>query len=219
MGDTAWEGTVRVPAFVSGGVLAAERRGKTLDDVTSAMVDWYPTLLSAAAIEAAYPRSLRLEGTTVLDTRFEADSMAPLDGLSLWDVINGKDDEAVHSDSREVMIDLVGVSDCSYGSCGALRAGNWKLVRGGGSRADRRRALTACLSKVECDEEENDFDFTSAMALDCDTESGCLFDLDSDPCELINVGPSNKVLRQGLSTRLDALKSAAIFSRIGDDDA
>merc|ERR1712087_980122 len=114
----AWEDTVRVPAFVSGGVLAEEQRGKTLDDVTSVMADWYPTLLSAAGIEAAYPRSRRLKGTSALDTRFETDSMVPLDGLSLWDAINGKVDETVRSYSREVVIDLNAVSDCSYDSCG-----------------------------------------------------------------------------------------------------
>ena len=114
-----------------------------MEDVASSMTDWYLTLLSAAGIEAVYPRSQRLSGSDSLDMRFEGDWMAPTDGLDLWSAINyGVIDGALRSESREILVDLDGAFECDYTSCGALRAGNWKFVRGSGSKATWRRFVT-----------------------------------------------------------------------------
>merc|ERR1712061_845828 len=52
--NSSFEGGIRVPAFVTGGYLAQERRGLVADDIIVHSVDWYRTLLSAAGLEVSY---------------------------------------------------------------------------------------------------------------------------------------------------------------------
>jgi len=209
--QTAWEGTVRAAAFVTGGVLGVDRRGVALDGAMTSMADWYPTLLSAAGIEAEYPRSQRLYGTDSLDTRFGGDAMVSLDGMDLWTAIKGGDiDHRIKVDLREILLDLDPFTECPFTACGALRAAEWKFVRGPISKTTRRRTLSACLHRLDCDEE---IDIDSVDDLECsDTESGCLFNVDADPCELDDVGHRFEDLRQEMAVRLDAFKSMAIHS-------
>lgn len=122
--------------------------GLVLEEVTSSITDWYPTLLSAAGIETTYPRSRRLHGTDSLDMRFEDDDMEPLDGMDLWPAISTGDlSDAFggESESREILIDLDGASGCQYSSCGAIRAGNWKFIRGSWSENTRQRFVELIL--------------------------------------------------------------------------
>ncbi len=115
--------------------MTVHSKGMVLEVVASSQTDWYPTLLSAAGIEAVYPRSRRLEGSDSLDLRFEGDWMVPLDGLDLWTAINdGVVSADLRSEYRSILLDLDGTTECEYTSCGAQRAGNWKFVRGSGSR-------------------------------------------------------------------------------------
>ena len=97
------------------------------------VVDWYPTLLSAAGIEIGYHRSTTRYGTNVTDTRFDANGVGvvPLDGKNVWNAIQfGEVTEDISAQSRELLLDLDKAGVCSFTSCGALRSGKWKFIRG-----------------------------------------------------------------------------------------
>ena len=104
-----------------------------MDDVIVHSVDWYRTLLSAADIDVSYVRSTRLVGSEDTDTRFEANGVGhvPIDGMDLWDAIQfGSVDDSVSSESRELLLDLNAEGTCDSSSCGAIRWGKWKYLRG-----------------------------------------------------------------------------------------
>ncbi len=62
-------------------------------------------------------------------------------------------------------------------------------------------------------------DPVDSVTADCiDSEIGCLFNLDSDPCELEDVAPLFPALRDAMADSLDALTLTAIGSKSEDDD-
>lgn len=97
------------------------------------IMDWYPTLLSAASVEVEHKRSTKLSVKTLLAQStdpFDNSITVPLDGQDLWSAIqHGIVSDDVSIDSRELLIELNG-KHCEFSSCGALRVGNWKFVRG-----------------------------------------------------------------------------------------
>merc|ERR1719167_706058 len=84
--NASFEGGIRVPGFVTGGYLNEDRKGEIAKDFIVSVVDWYPTLLSAAGIEVGYHRSQDLYDSDELDTRFDDDEVddVPLDGNDIW---------------------------------------------------------------------------------------------------------------------------------------
>ena len=130
--NSSWEGGIRVPAFVTGGYLNENRRGKSLDDVLVHIVDWYPTLLSAAGIKVDYVKSQKLFNDLTPDKSFknmEYDKI-PLDGKDLWNAIqNNEISDDISINSRELLLDLDQVY-CEFESCGAIRIGKYKFIRG-----------------------------------------------------------------------------------------
>lgn len=98
------------------------------------ITDWYPTLLSAAGIEVGYHRSTKLYDSDEIDTRFddvEYDTI-PLDGKDLWNAIQyGEITDDISVSERELLLDLDGHHlNCSFSTCGAIRRGHWKFIRG-----------------------------------------------------------------------------------------
>ncbi len=69
------EGGVRVPAFVTGGILPAASRGTELTGFVSSE-DWYPTFCALAGVEAA-------------DSRAAAAGLPSVDGFNLWPMLSG----------------------------------------------------------------------------------------------------------------------------------
>ena len=108
--------------------------GQVLDDVMVHITDWYPTLLSAAGIEVGYHRSTKLYGSEETDTRFDDVEYGtiPLDGMDLWSAIQfGDVAESISLEKREILLDLDGHHwNCTFSTCGALRKGHWKFIRG-----------------------------------------------------------------------------------------
>lgn len=109
--------------------------GQVLNDVVVSVVDWYPTFLEAAGAEVGYHRSTRLYNTENVDTRFDGENAVtvPLDGSSIWRAIQtDTPSQDILYDEREVLLDLNSASSaCSLSSCGAIRRGSWKFLRGG----------------------------------------------------------------------------------------
>ena len=96
-------------------------------------MDWYPTLLSAAGIEVGYHRSQDLYDSDELDTRFDDDEVddVPLDGNDIWRAIQfGDVSDEISIESRELLLDLNEGGQCAFSSCGAIRSGKWKFIRG-----------------------------------------------------------------------------------------
>ena len=97
------------------------------------IVDWYPTLLSAANLEIGHHRSLKLYNSTEPDTRFADSGIGdiPLDGQDIWWAIQyGEITDEIAIDSRELLLDLNEEGECSFASCGAIRSGRYKFIRG-----------------------------------------------------------------------------------------
>ena len=97
------------------------------------VVDWYPTLLAAAGIEIGYHRSTTMYNTSKVDTRFDNNGVGvvPLDGKNLWDAIQkGEIADDTSVENRELLLDLDKGGVCSFTSCGAIRYGHWKFIRG-----------------------------------------------------------------------------------------
>jgi len=214
--NTSFEGGVRVPGFVTGGYLDDDRKGVVATDFVSSVVDWYPTLLSAAGIEPGYHRSRTLYGNgEAADSRFDDTPTVPLDGKDLWRAIQfGEVTEDIAVESRELLLDVDFTETCEFSSCGALRSGRWKFIRGAvmgvnESVTDGKQWLSdfaKCDStEFECAEAE-----VAPNSLHCHlAESGCLFNLDLDACEKSDVGDQYPDIRAHLIERLDYYQSQA----------
>ena len=114
-------------------MLCAHSAGKVARDFVTSVVDWYPTLLSAAGIETGYVRSVRLYGSDEEDTRFDDNGVGtiPLDGKDVWKAIQyGEVTDDISTQSRELLLDLDYTETCLFSSCGAIRSGRWKFIRG-----------------------------------------------------------------------------------------
>ena len=99
------------------------------------ITDWYPTLLSAAGADIGYHRSTRLRATDSVDSRYDDNGVTnniPLDGKDLWSVIQfgTVSDDEISYDEREILLDLNPELNCTFSSCGAIRKGDWKYIRG-----------------------------------------------------------------------------------------
>jgi len=215
--NTSFEGGVRVPAFVTGGFLNEERWGQIERDLVVSVVDWYPTLLSAAGIEVGYQRSRTLYGSDELDTRFDAMSpgTVPLDGKDVWSAIQyGTVPDELSSKSREVLLDLDRTETCLFSSCGAIRSGRWKFIRGANMGVNESVTngsqwlddfATCTVDSLGCSQSE-----VTASSLYCHLlETGCLFNLDLDGCEKNDVGEQYPEIRSTLIKRLDFYESQA----------
>ena len=49
--NTYWEGGIRVPGFITGGLIPDNKKGTTYDEI-SHVTDWYPTLMSFAGLDS-----------------------------------------------------------------------------------------------------------------------------------------------------------------------
>eukprot|EP00045_Choanoeca_perplexa_P013861 m.159069 g.159069 ORF g.159069 m.159069 type:complete len:493 (+) comp16480_c0_seq3:1-1479(+) len=99
---TAWEGGVRVNAFVTGGFLPESQRGKTLTDYIH-VADWYPTIAKLAGVDPSDPVS----------------GMPDVDGIDMWPYVSGQS-----TSSNRTELPLIS------GSRGAIIVGDYKLIRG-----------------------------------------------------------------------------------------
>jgi len=217
--NTSFEGGIRVPGFVTGGFLAEDRRGQVMDEMVVHMTDWYRTLLSAAGLEVGYYRSKRIGGSDEDDTRFDhiPYGTVELDGVDIWQSIQyGNYEGAMKYEDREILLDLDShINNCTFNSCGALRKGKWKFLRGanqarasptiGGKQWQREFSTCHSSDVLRCS--SANLTFNSAVCMY--TENGCLFDMDSDPCEVTNLGDEYPEIRDYFIGRLDYHESRA----------
>eukprot|EP00484_Ammonia_sp_Unknown_P016451 CAMPEP_0197034286 /NCGR_PEP_ID=MMETSP1384-20130603/12442_1 /TAXON_ID=29189 /ORGANISM="Ammonia sp." /LENGTH=634 /DNA_ID=CAMNT_0042464193 /DNA_START=33 /DNA_END=1934 /DNA_ORIENTATION=+ len=241
--NTSWEGGVRVPLFVTGGYLNEEQKG-TVNDYTMHIVDWYPTLMSAAGLEVNYKRSTRLHSTVedLRDNRWIDTEEMELDGIDMWQYIQGEQsDDDYFENEREILLDLNEVW-CAHSSCGALRIGRFKYIRGNniatllpdydGSDWDRSFVFDADAAETWCQAHKHEFEVQHAVTFDetsvhaminsigCQsTDKGCLFDLDLDPCEYYDLSEVYPEMVTKFQSRLDEFQSEATVALMGENNA
>ena len=81
---TSWQGGVRVNAFVSGGLLPEQQRGKKVDGYVH-LADWYGTFCSLA-------------GVNQTDERAAKAKLPPVDSMNMWPYISGQTDKSPRED-------------------------------------------------------------------------------------------------------------------------
>jgi arylsulfatase A-like enzyme len=105
-----WEGGIRVPAIVGGGLLPPAQRGRVLNGVGH-IVDWYATILTLAGLDSA-------------DTGNPL-SPSAIDSIDLWGWISGR----VKSSPRTLTVfEHNTLPQGGLPAFGAMRSGQWKLL-------------------------------------------------------------------------------------------
>lgn len=74
---SSWEGGTKVPAFISGGVVPAVRRGATETGVLH-LADWMATLGAVSGVNTSF------------DARAAAAGLPPMDSLNMWPLLSGE---------------------------------------------------------------------------------------------------------------------------------
>eukprot|EP01083_Nonionella_stella_P140998 433618_1 len=237
--NTSWEGGIKVAGFITGGVLEQDRKGTVYADAMH-ITDWYPTLLHAAGLDVQYKRSTKLYTTDthqIEDIRWDDTEEQPLDGVDQWDYIQfGVDND--QNEDREILLDLCDVW-CRYASCGALKIGRFKYIRGNniaslipdyedGDQWERGFARDPEVSESFCTAEKTVFSEYHGVVFDggtminsigCqDTEQGCLFDLELDPCEYYDLSMIYPDLLQRFQDRLDEFQEDAVVALMGENN-
>jgi arylsulfatase A-like enzyme len=160
-----WEGGVRVPAVVSGGLLPQAMAGSNLTGLVH-VSDIYATLLSLAGLPVQ-------DGDWV-----------PVDGLNMWPYWSG----ANASSPRRTIVHEHSMFEPGP-STGALRVGDWKLIVGTESSAGwYGDSSSGHFTPPRSGPPQN----TSVSA--CSASVPCLFNIAQDPEERSDVAAANPAL-------------------------
>ena len=185
---TLWEGGVKATAFVTGGYLNDDRRGKRMFALMH-VSDWFPTLSSLAGVD------------------YEAEGIQDLDGFDqLENILSGE--KSIY-EPREIIVHNIQPNGCDNDICGAIRWRNYKIIVG--NEADKTGAAS-CQSTwcppanesyfstmtIQCSDSGN-YDFPDLEPKhNCPyTANGgypCLFDITADPCEYTDLRESEPLV-------------------------
>lgn len=181
-----WEGGVRVPAVVSGGLLPAAQRGTVAPPGAGVahMVDLYATFLGLAGLPAADPGG-----------------PAPVDSLDLWPFLSGAAPASPRADATGVPT-VLDHNMFSASASGALIAGGWKLLvgpRGGepfaswyGRFSPNASHPAPIINETACGSDG--------------PHGGCLFDLRADPEERTDLAAAQPARLAQLQAAFAALE-------------
>jgi len=184
-----WEGGVRVNAFVTGGLLPAKVRGTKQEGLMAAW-DWYATLASMAGVDPT-------------DKRGAAAGLPPIDSHNLWPLISGQVDE---SPRRELALgDTVGHNfhAPTPTRVGGLIWGRHKLLVGDLSQSGWTGPVFPNLTSHRSSF-DNFWETCGTTA-----ETGCLFDVASDPGEHTNLAKQERELFGRMYRRLLEVQEGA----------
>ncbi|XP_078346464.1 arylsulfatase B-like [Oculina patagonica] len=183
---TLWEGGVRGAAFVHSPLLAS--KGRVSMDLLH-VTDWLPTLYSLAGGDASKLRNV--------------------DGYDVWDTLSsGK------SSPRQELLHNVHTS----GGEAAMRYGQWKILVNAG------KAWNGWYPPPGY-EESNFSNKTLKNAVvmcgqppsnppECTKSAGpCLFDIEKDPCEYVNLASQHGDIVQKLLAKLEGYRNSSVPSR------
>ena len=185
---TAFEGGVRVPAFVTGGLVPADRRGKTLTAVTH-LADWLPTLLSVADVKADANEH----------------GMPPVDGIDLWPYLLGQSNR-----TRTTL--MLGV-DNAFGAT-ALINGSIKLLRSSPTQKGEPNCVQHAWTGPIFPNATTVATAAQLIEGDCPVPQDMLFDIYKDPGETWNLAadPRHQELLVAMQTLMLQLNESVAFS-------
>lgn len=184
-----FEGGVRVPAFISGGFVPSEHRGKSVDGLMH-ICDWLATFSTLA-------------GYSVPDERAKAAGLPPVDSLDMWSMLS-----FANATSPRTELMLRGGNSTSIPGSGLIATVDgirYKLIRGEqGNGAFPGKLMPNATSGGK------------GISIDCG--AGCLFDLDSDPTEHVDLANDKPELLKRLQD-LAASYDATYFQEPGEANA
>jgi len=178
---TNWEGGIRVNAFLSGGYLPATQRG-TVSTSLMALWDWYATLASAAGLPA----------DALIDHRAAAAGLPPIDSVDQWPHLSG---QVAAPPRLELPLGSCAAAGASTnadifcqgsapgptvveGLIAHINGTTWKLLLG---RITRNCTTTSVFPEAD--------QRPPCPTGDCG-EDGCLFNLDADETESVDLRPA-----------------------------
>ena len=168
---TFYEGGVRSLAFVSGGLLPSNRRGKTTGGFIH-IADWYTTFSVLAGVD-------------------HDDSGAgkfPVDGMDVWPIITGENEKTLH---EQIPLGYHFKASDNSDYQGALIVGNHKLIVGSQGKAGHCDTVMWSPLDYPCSNGPEDNDCTPY----------CLFDIIQDPNERHNLAKEQPDLLNELLAR------------------
>ncbi|KAK9875794.1 hypothetical protein WA026_009584 [Henosepilachna vigintioctopunctata] len=211
--DTLWEGGIRGSAFVWSTLL---RNSKRVSNQMMHISDWLPTILDAISVNEKNISKLR--------------DKTKLDGVSLWKSLseNTKSprDEILHN-----IDDIIGISALTYNSWkyikGESYSGKWSNWYGPSGRNYRYNYTLLENSRVfksletlngNADRETME-KMRKAATVNCSQrkfkkckpkDEPCLFKIDSDPCEKVNVAKRYPDVVEVLEKKLQNYNQTAL---------
>lgn len=173
-----FEGGVRVSAFVSGGFIPEKRRGTQLQQSVH-ISDWFATFCGLAGVDPSdFPPGL-----------------PGVDSVDLWPVLSGASTKSPHEDIVLALDAPVGVLDANISG---IIVGDYKLVAGFVAAVLRQGPASPNASSC-CGEP-----CWALQTQNCGTleKPTCLYDIRSDPRELVNLAKQKPEVVAQLQTRL-----------------
>jgi len=177
---TSWEGAMRVAAFVSGGYVPAAARGTT-NDITFHIADWYPTICNLAGVDPTDDppvAPLPIDPTDPTKDIYGEDSFPPVDGKDIWDMVVNPSSYEIDSAHKSLVL-----------SKETLLRGKYKLVvaQPDPSTMHATSVNNGWKAKNGTWETSSDLEFPCNQYENRTNFKPCLFDLEADPSERINL--------------------------------
>jgi len=195
-----WEGGIRVNAFASGGFLPEAVRG-TKNEGLMAGWDWYATFAALAGVDPT-------------DTSGAAAGLPPIDSHNLWPLLSGQTKssprtELAIGDYEDNTKPHSGMNPKAKTLVGGLISGKYKVIVGTVSQAGwpgpqfPDTPCKECSSIEECGQT---------------VDTGCMFDIFSDPGEHKNIAKENADVFNEMIARINTLQKTAYSPDRGSED-
>jgi len=181
-----WEGGVRATAFVSGGYIPENRRGKIVRHPIH-ICDWYATIPALSGIDVKEEESISTDDQRV----------PPVDAVDVWPLIMGEYDKQP-GDERSVLDHTPTRMEIPL-SKNALIVGEWKLIWNTKKNVTRSGWTSPDYPNSHTKRHEIDDQYTN-----CTT--GCLFNLEKDPSEHHNLASQEVLQLESMMKRLEVLR-------------
>jgi arylsulfatase I/J len=154
-----WQGGVRVNAFVSGGMVPEEMRGKKIDQLVH-VCDWYATFCHLAGVDPT-------------DHMAAQAKLPPIDSLNMWDLVSGQN---MTSPRVDVVLGIQNNENEEMMNGWGLISGDYKILVG--------RVTNAGWTGPQYPNNTNPAGGITAVE---NCNEGCLFNIKDDPEERNNL--------------------------------
>lgn len=190
-----WEGGIRVNAFASGGAIPRAKRGSKLTDYVH-MSDWYATFCAIAGVD-------------VTDRRAAEAGLPPVDGVDHSGLLLGRA-PAGTGNRTEI-----------HHSARALTSGRWKLITGGMQMLEMKifQSMVRGGPFIPFSDYLDGYDIPqSPLRSMTFCGHGCLYDVDADPYEKIDLAKQHPAVLAQMKARLGELNKALFLPDRGTPD-